>query len=243
MGGRAGREPVHSPKACVGQTQTLLANGAAGVYSDSLGKHVLQRGTGEANPRQGAGLGRGGALPALLVSILLGCTCSAALSAGPEFAAGTIVPCIIRGRWWGQGQEQQELAGLQSLAGDSRELELGTAAAGQDDAGKASWHHASPSLQVLPCRGCDSGSSLPTSPNPSRCGDHPGPGARARVLGKAPLPCPLPLQAGFLVVEHAKTFSLNFRCLNRLLITRWSPGLLGPKALERAENRPVTSFV
>lgn len=43
---------------------------------------------------------------------------------------------------------------------------------------------------------------------------------------------------------HAKTFSLNFRCFNLLLIRRGSPALLpGLKALKGAENRAVTSFV
>lgn len=44
--------------------------------------------------------------------------------------------------------------------------------------------------------------------------------------------------------KHVKIFSLNFRCFNQLLITKGSPMLLqGPKALKRAENGPVTSFV
>lgn len=43
--------------------------------------------------------------------------------------------------------------------------------------------------------------------------------------------------------KHAKIFSLNFRCLNHLLILRGSPVVLpGPKALKGAENRPVMSL-
>lgn len=46
------------------------------------------------------------------------------------------------------------------------------------------------------------------------------------------------------MAESAQIFSLNFRCFNGLLIARGIPVLLlGPKALKRAENRPVTSFV
>lgn len=57
------------------------------------------------------------------------------LSLGPEFAAAAIVPCVIGGGRWGQGQGQEGLARLQSVAGDSQELELGAATAGHSWAG------------------------------------------------------------------------------------------------------------
>lgn len=49
-GARAGSGPVRSPTAHIGWTQTLPANGAAGIYSDSFGKRLHHTSTRGLNP-------------------------------------------------------------------------------------------------------------------------------------------------------------------------------------------------